>query len=365
VKILGQFSMKFNTMTFDQARTSFSDGSLDLLPIDGTHTYEAVRHDFENWLPALSKRAVVLFHDTNVRSDGFGVWRLWEELRTRYPAFSFLHSHGLGVLGVGPEQPQALQALFGMTSDPQAVTRVRNLFASRSGGLIERLDASQAETRFRAVLDDAAQRESALRAQSAAELNAAKAEADQRESALRAQTAAALHVVKAEADQRESALRAQITAELHAVKAEADQRESALRAQVAAELDAVRAEADQRVSAVRGQTAAELKAAIARAQREIVLRARASAELKAATAAVEQRERAMEARMQVVVGRMHAVEAEASQLRAIEQSTMWQALHPVRMSLRFVPDSMRRFGRFLLRLTWWTLTLQLSQRLRK
>ena len=88
-------------MKFDDALGGFKDGSIDLLHIDGFHTYEAVRHDFETWLPKLSPEAIVLFHDTQVRKEDFGVYKFWEELRQLFPDnIEFLHGFGLGVIQV-------------------------------------------------------------------------------------------------------------------------------------------------------------------------------------------------------------------------------------------------------------------------
>ena len=123
----GSFS-RLLKCTFDEGLTFFEDGSIDLLHIDGFHSYEAVHHDFSTWQRKLSDRAVVLFHDITCRDPGFEVWRFWEELTDRYPTFAFPHGNGLGIAAVGAEPPPAIRALVALT-EPDQIERIRRLFA--------------------------------------------------------------------------------------------------------------------------------------------------------------------------------------------------------------------------------------------
>ena len=104
--------------------------SIDLLHIDGFHTYDVVSHDFKFWFPKLSPNAVILFHDTNVRENNFGVFRLWSEIASGRLHFNFQHGHGLGVLGLGHNYSNALRVFFDANVDSRLGSSVREIFAS-------------------------------------------------------------------------------------------------------------------------------------------------------------------------------------------------------------------------------------------
>lgn len=107
--------------TFDDASSRFSPDSIGLLHIDGMHTYEAVKRDFENWLPKVAPGGIIFLHDIMVRHGDFGVWKLWDEIKQRFPeaTFEFHHHWGLGVVRKpgGRSTIPFLKALFNASAD--------------------------------------------------------------------------------------------------------------------------------------------------------------------------------------------------------------------------------------------------------
>ena len=151
--------------TFDDAVSEFADGSVDLLHIDGFHSYEAVSHDYRTWRPKLSPRAIVLFHDTHEFQPGFGVHRFWGEVRSEGRSFAFEHGHGLGVLALGRDYAPGLEALLEASTEETAF--IRTVYARLGAGISERQKREELEERLARVTGHPAYRAARLLARKA------------------------------------------------------------------------------------------------------------------------------------------------------------------------------------------------------
>lgn len=146
----GRFSRLIRS-PFDEAAREFGDGSVDLLHHDGTHTYDALVHDFRVWLPKMSQRGVILLHDINVRLPGYGAWRFWGEVSASYPSFAFPHSFGLGVLAVGVEVPAPIRWLAQCTEREREF--VRDLFEALGDRLVCTTERERLSGELKRVLE--------------------------------------------------------------------------------------------------------------------------------------------------------------------------------------------------------------------
>ncbi len=135
-------------MSFDEAVSRFRDESIDLLHMDGLATYDAVRHDFETWLPKLKPGAIVVVHYATERHEIFDIRRCWLELGQRYQTFEFRERGGLGVLRIpGPAREcGVLEILYGKdTAQQERLGAYYDLCASRLAQ--DRQKAGEWETR--------------------------------------------------------------------------------------------------------------------------------------------------------------------------------------------------------------------------
>jgi hypothetical protein len=78
---------------FSEVAKTFNQ-EIDILHIDGLHSYEAVKEDFYTWITKTNTNGIILFHD--VESYPNTVGRLFNEIP--YAKYYFSHSAGLGIM---------------------------------------------------------------------------------------------------------------------------------------------------------------------------------------------------------------------------------------------------------------------------
>ncbi|MEM2105965.1 MAG: class I SAM-dependent methyltransferase [Candidatus Bathyarchaeia archaeon] len=89
--------------TFEEVRGILGDMPLDFLFIDGDHTYEGVKKDFEMYSPLVRKGGIVAFHDIveHPPETGCEVSKFWNEIKQSYKRLEIVKSWNQNWAGVG------------------------------------------------------------------------------------------------------------------------------------------------------------------------------------------------------------------------------------------------------------------------
>lgn len=89
--------------TLQRVKSSLGGQPLDYLFIDGDHSYEGVKRDFELYSALVRPDGIVAFHDI-VEGPGErvgGVPRFWREIRSQYRFKEFVHDPLQQGMGIG------------------------------------------------------------------------------------------------------------------------------------------------------------------------------------------------------------------------------------------------------------------------
>jgi predicted O-methyltransferase YrrM len=89
--------------TLAQVKAILGDQGLDLLFIDGDHTYEGVRADFNLYSPLVRAGGIVAFHDIaeHQPSSGCEVARFWKEIKGSHRYSEVIENPSQGWAGIG------------------------------------------------------------------------------------------------------------------------------------------------------------------------------------------------------------------------------------------------------------------------
>ena len=82
-------------MYFDDALDKV-DTPIDLLHIDGLHTWDAVNHDWATYGPLVRPGGLILFHDVHTHFEDLR--KFWSGMTASFECHTVPYSHGLGII---------------------------------------------------------------------------------------------------------------------------------------------------------------------------------------------------------------------------------------------------------------------------
>lgn len=89
--------------TLEKAKAALGGKQVDFLFIDGDHSYEGVKLDFEMYSPLVRKGGLIAFHDIapNPEVSEYGVAKYWQELRATHRVREYVDPNPVGPVGMG------------------------------------------------------------------------------------------------------------------------------------------------------------------------------------------------------------------------------------------------------------------------
>jgi predicted O-methyltransferase YrrM len=89
--------------TRDEVAARLKGAPLDFLFIDGDHTYDGVKRDYEMYGPLVRKGGLIAFHDIvqTPAAAAHQVARFWEEVKQRHATQEFIEDPAQGRMGLG------------------------------------------------------------------------------------------------------------------------------------------------------------------------------------------------------------------------------------------------------------------------
>jgi len=87
--------------TFSEVKRLFGSEPVDFLFIDGDHTYEGVKQDWEMYSPLVRKGGLIVFHDVAGNYGETHAKRVWDDVKRGYAHREYMfHPHGFYGIGV-------------------------------------------------------------------------------------------------------------------------------------------------------------------------------------------------------------------------------------------------------------------------
>jgi predicted O-methyltransferase YrrM len=92
-----------NLNTLSKIKSIFNNEDIDLLFIDGDHSYDGVKMDFEMYSPLVKKGGIIAVHDIAIHSQESSceVKRFWDEIKEKYNYIEYINNPKQGCCGIG------------------------------------------------------------------------------------------------------------------------------------------------------------------------------------------------------------------------------------------------------------------------